>query len=117
MEIYEGKGGVRPTTVVVCTNCRVRADQPSCGGRGAEVNLEALVKGIAERWIDVTVERIVCFGYCPRGPNMRIAPGGAFFFRVGPEDVPAILDRLEAACGVLPEPLDTNGLRLLAHGT
>jgi len=117
MEIHEGKGGVRPTTLMVCTNCRVRADQPSCGGRGAEINFEALKKGIVDRRIDVAIERIVCFGYCPRGPNMRIAPGGAFFFKVGPEDVPAILDRLESACGVQPETLETNEPPLPAPGT
>ena len=99
MEVSERSPSARPTTLVVCINRRLRADQPSCAARGAEALADALERGIAERCLDMRVERIKCLGYCQRGPNLRLAPGGAFFFAVGKDDLSAVLDRLETACG------------------
>lgn len=99
MEISEGPAAVRPTTLIICVNRRMRADQPSCAARGAESLADDLERSVVERRLDVTVERTKCLGHCRRGPNLRVAPGGAFFSGVGRGDLPAILDRLETDCG------------------
>lgn len=99
MEVSDRFSRVRPTTLVVCVNRRLRADQPSCAARGAEGLADDLERGIAERRLDMKIERIKCLGYCQRGPNLRLAPGGPFFFAVGKDDLSTILDRLEIVSG------------------
>ncbi len=88
-----------PTSVVICVNRRFRADQPSCAARGSVEIADALERGIAERGIDILMERICCLGECTRGPNVRLVPGGSFYFGITLEDVPGLLDTLEKACG------------------
>jgi hypothetical protein len=39
-------------------------------------------------------------GQCTKGPTVRFAPGGRFSLGTRLEDVPAILDELQALCGV-----------------
>jgi (2Fe-2S) ferredoxin len=102
MNIAERPSDITPTTLIVCVNLRLRADQPSCAGRGAVEQADALERGIHERRINVKVERIRCLGHCPVGPVLRLAPAGAFFSRVEPQDIGEVLDRLEKACGILP---------------
>ncbi len=96
----------QPQSLVICVNRRFRADQPSCAARGGVEIAEALEKGIAERRIDIKVERICCLGECTRGPNVRMIPGGDFHFEFTLEKVPSFLDSIERACG-----------RLSAHGS
>jgi len=88
-----------PTKLLICINRRYGAGESSCAARGSEGVADAIERGIAERGIDLAVERICCFGKCQHGPNMRLAPGGAFFMGVGPERVSEALDALERTCG------------------
>lgn len=90
-------------TFAICVNHRYGSDTPSCGDRGSVAIADAIEQGVRERRINVKVERIVCFGKCMIGPNMRLAPGGAFRHGVTLHDVPAILDDLQALCGTRPE--------------
>lgn len=96
----------RPKTLLVCVNRRFGAEQASCAGRGSEALADAVERGVADRRIDVTVERICCFGRCQSGPNMRLAPGGAFFSGLAPERIADVLDTLEATCGRREEAAD-----------
>ncbi len=89
--------------VMVCVNERFSGDKPSCGPRGGETIADLLEKGIEERRIDVGVERSICMGHCPKGPNARLIPGGDFLFGMSEDDVPPLLDRLERECGVRDE--------------
>lgn len=93
----------RARTFAICVNHRYGSDTPSCGERGSVPIAEAIEQGVRDRRINVEVERIVCFGKCTIGPNMRLAPGGAFRHGVTIHDVPAILDELEALCGTRPK--------------
>ena len=61
---------------------------------------DALEAGVRERGIDVQIERLVCFGLCAKGPNMRRIPGGDFLHNVTMDDIARILDELEEECGV-----------------
>lgn len=85
--------------LIVCVNERLSAGSVSCAGRGSRDLAAALERAIAARGLPVEVVRIHCFGRCAEGPNARIAPGGAFLRGIGPGDVAAIVDRLEALAG------------------
>ena len=89
-----------PQSVMVCINRRFRGDQPSCAARGSEAIADAVEAGIAARRIAVKMERVICLGQCTKGPTVRFAPGGRFSLGIRLEDVPAILDELQALCGV-----------------
>ena len=84
---------------VICINRRFGSDRPSCGNRGSEAIADAIEAGAEERNLNVIIERIVCFGMCANGPNMRLVPGGAFHKNVNLDQVDEILSVLEAACG------------------
>lgn len=92
-----------PVKLLVCVNRRYGAGEASCAARGGEAVADAIEHGIAERGIAITVERMCCLGKCQHGPNMRIAPGGAFFTRVEPGRVGEVLDALERAAGTISE--------------
>lgn len=91
---------VVPRTVLVCINRRFRGDQPSCAARGSEAVADAIDAGIAARNIQVKLERSICMGQCTKGPTVRFAPGGRFNLGTNLEDVPKMLDELEALCGL-----------------
>lgn len=93
----------RIASIVVCVNLRPAGFKPSCAAQGSVALADALEKGIAERRIDVTLERICCLGHCNQGPTMRLAPGGDFLLGVTEADLPSILERLEALCGYRSE--------------
>lgn len=99
----------RIASIVVCVNLRPVGFKPSCAAQGSVGLADALEKGIAERRIDVALERICCLGHCDQGPTMRFAPGGDFLLGVTEADLPGILERLEKLCGrrdeALPDPL------------
>jgi len=84
---------------MICVNLRPGADRPSCSARGSVAVAEALERGIAERNIDVTLERSICMGQCTKGPTVRFAPGGRFHLGTSIDRVDAVLDELEALCG------------------
>ena len=103
MHRSKASGEQRPRTVLICVNRRFGTDQPSCAARGSVAIADALEAGVRARRIDIETERLRCFGQCPYGPNLRLAPGGSFFHRVSIEDVPRVLDDLEKACGTRTE--------------
>lgn len=96
-------GGAKPPEkLLICVNAIGNAEKPCCAARGSKVIFEALARGIAGRRINIRLESIVCLNKCHFGPSMRLAPGGRFILGKTLADVPALLDELEAECGVLP---------------
>jgi (2Fe-2S) ferredoxin len=89
-----------PTIIMVCVNRRFRADEASCAKRGSEALADALEAGIHERRIAIKLERSVCMGHCQTGPTVRLAPGGHFYHGPKLGEAGAILDELEAICGL-----------------
>ena len=81
--------------ILICTNRRLTARSPSCGWAGAEDIADELERLIAERQLEVCVERSPCFGRCTDGPNLRFSPGGEFFGALTAESLPDIVGRLE----------------------
>jgi NADH:ubiquinone oxidoreductase subunit E len=59
-------------TIVVCTNFRPFTNQPSCAQRGSEALADWLEGEIVSRGLNAKVDRSVCLGHCPVGPNVRI---------------------------------------------
>ena len=104
---------VRPTALLICVNHRFGTDKPSCAARGSLAVAEAVETGVAQRRIDLAVERIICLGQCTKGPSMRLAPGGEFLLGVDLVQVPGILDRLERLCGHKSEEAKLPPLHLL----
>ena len=90
------------TKLLVCINRSYRADLKSCGGSGSDAIADALEAGIKDRGLPIEFERIRCFGWCYRGPNIRIE-GGAAMHGVTPDDVPRILDALAEPEPTLPK--------------
>lgn len=79
---------------IVCVNTRV-SGKPACGDSGSAELAERLEREIARRGLTAEVERAGCLGRCAQGPNMRIAPAGAFFHHVSANDIGAMVDALE----------------------
>ena len=86
--------------LLVCVNNIARPDKGCCGQRGSVALAKTIAREVAARGVNAAVEEIVCLGNCHRGPSMRIAPGGRFFFRVNSDQLPAIVDALEQVAGV-----------------
>lgn len=80
---------------MVCINRRLRSDLASCAARDSESLAQAIESAVADRGLNIRVERTVCMGRCDFGPTVRIAPGGAFHLGMGPDDVDGFLDGLE----------------------
>ncbi|XOV90055.1 MAG: (2Fe-2S) ferredoxin domain-containing protein [Pseudomonadota bacterium] len=77
-------------------NFRPFSGQPSCAFRGSKQLADWLEDVIRERNLPVTLERTVCMGHCPRGPNFRLR-GGEFIHEANREKLLSLLDRLEEA--------------------
>lgn len=90
-------------SIVVCINFRPFANQPSCAQRGSEALADWLEQEIATRKLAVTVDRSVCLGHCPVGPNVRLL-GGAFIHEASREKLSDLLDQLAATKGSNQEP-------------
>lgn len=103
----------RPATLLICVNRRFKGGEPSCAARGSVAIANAIEKGVRERRIDITVERIICLGQCTQGPTLKLSPGGAFMLGTTAAMVPGILDRLEQACGVKDARADDPPVHLL----
>lgn len=99
MRTRPGTGGQQPTTLAICVNRRYGIDRPSCAGRGSIAIADSLEREIADQRLNVAVERVICFGYCSQGPNLRLYPGGARYLEVTPADLPAILADIDRECG------------------
>ena len=83
-------------TILICTNMRPFSHQPSCAQRGSRELADWLEDEIERRKLDITVERIVCFGQCPNGPNAR-QPGKAFVHHADEAKLSALLDEMASA--------------------
>jgi|GEM_PF-7128978 len=94
----EEGAGVR---FAVCVNMVRGVNRPCCGGSGSLDLLALVEEGVRNRSLNVDIEKIVCLNKCLEGPNMRIV-GGEIFSEVEEEDIPKILDRLEALGGLRP---------------
>lgn len=81
--LQEGRLGT-PTQVLVCTGL-------GCLTAGSQNILSALKKEIRKERLDVAVTHTGCVGYCKMGPLMLVHPGGVFYNRVRPEDVPRLV--------------------------
>ena len=81
--------------LLVCTNYRSAQFQASCARRGSVALRDALQQAAAPQGI--AVEDIFCFGRCPDGPVVRIAPLGPFFTQVSHADIPAIIASAQEA--------------------
>jgi (2Fe-2S) ferredoxin len=83
-------------TVFVCTN--VREGRAACAnpGVGGDKVCEALKHEVKRRGLkgQIRVARSGCLDRCAEGPNLFVYPEGAWYSRVSPEDVPALLEKL-----------------------
>ena len=81
----------------VCVKSR-NGERKSCGdGSGHE--LRAILKEEVKNrgWKPlVRVSESSCLGLCDAGPNIMVQPQNIWFSGVGSDDIPAILDRIEA---------------------
>ena len=80
--------------LIICTNFRPFAGEPSCAFRGSKELADFLEQGINERGLAITLKRSVCLGHCPIGPNVRIA-GGEFIHHATEEKLRDLLDQLQ----------------------
>ena len=76
-------------------NYRANPNQPSCAARGSEEIVQCIETEVAKRNLAVCVERFNCLGQCERGPNVRLAPDGKFFNRLGKQDLSALMLEIE----------------------
>ena len=81
-------------TIVVCTNFRPFTTQPSCKQRGSEELADWLEEEIERRGLDARVDRSVCLGHCPVGPNIRLL-GGEFVHEASREKLIPLLESIE----------------------
>ncbi|MBF0454077.1 MAG: (2Fe-2S) ferredoxin domain-containing protein [Magnetococcales bacterium] len=84
------------TSLIACIKDRATA-KPSCGGRGSEALVDQIEAEVNRQKLPIAVVRMRCLGECSKGPNMRIAPGGQFFYGVKEETIPEIITALKEA--------------------
>jgi NADH:ubiquinone oxidoreductase subunit E len=82
-------------SIVICINRRLGLNSPSCAARGAETLAAELQRQLARAGLSVELKYIQCLGQCEQGPNLRIAPGEAFYQGVGLGDLPGIIVELQ----------------------
>jgi len=79
--------------LVICTNRRLTANNPSCGASNEPI-AEQLERLISEQQLAITIEDRKCLGQCDKGPNIRLAPSGKFFHNMGGDDLPMIINEI-----------------------
>ncbi|NGZ06834.1 MAG: (2Fe-2S) ferredoxin domain-containing protein [Magnetococcales bacterium] len=84
------------TSVVVCIKDRF-GSAASCAAGGGVALADLLEQELARQGLAVPVKRLLCFGRCNEGPNIRIAPGGAFFTAMSRERLPEVVAAVQAA--------------------
>jgi NADH:ubiquinone oxidoreductase subunit E len=82
--------------LIACIKDR-STSRPSCAGRGSVAIIDKIEADIQKKGLPVAVERMRCLGECAKGPNMRIAPGGNFFYGITEDKIPEVLVGLEEA--------------------
>jgi NADH:ubiquinone oxidoreductase subunit E len=81
-------------TIIVCTNFRPIMNRPSCAQRGSKELADWLEREIASRGLDVKIDRSVCLGHCPVGPNVRLS-GEDFYHEATQAKLIPLLELLE----------------------
>ncbi|MBF0192453.1 MAG: (2Fe-2S) ferredoxin domain-containing protein [Magnetococcales bacterium] len=84
------------TSIMVCVKERM-GQASSCVQGGSLELIRLLEREFAAQGLSVPVKPLMCFGRCNEGPNMRIAPGGAFFTRMTPERLGEVVEAVRAA--------------------
>jgi len=82
--------------VIVCINYRANPNNPSCGARGGTEIADIIETAITQKKLDIHLQRFECLGFCHKGPNLRFAPDGRFFYGVAADDMSEVLSELEA---------------------
>ena len=80
-------------SIIVCTNFRF-ANQPSCAARGSKDLADWLEDEIRTRGLNARVDRSVCLGQCPHGPNVRL-PGKDFYHEATKDSLTPLLESLQ----------------------
>lgn len=88
--------------LMVCVNRRFGPTTPSCAGRGSVQLADRLEAMIAERGLDITIERSPCQGRCAYGPAMRRLPALEIYLQVKDSDLAAIVDACAAGASLKP---------------
>jgi NADH:ubiquinone oxidoreductase subunit E len=78
--------------LIICTNYRPFAREPSCAFRGSKLLANFLEQDIKERSLAIRLKRSVWLGHCPIGPNVRIAVG-EFIHHASEEKLQTLLDQ------------------------
>ncbi len=67
-----------------------------CGGTGCKASASAKIlenfKALTSSLEDVEVAQVGCFGFCEKGPIVKIMPEGTFYVEVKPEDVEELVE-------------------------
>lgn len=74
-------------TCLVCVNV-------SCEDRGSRALKAALVEKLAAEQHPADVREYICFGECPRGPNIVAYPEGTWYMGVEPEDLDDVVGHI-----------------------
>lgn len=82
-------------TALVCIHQRTNPSQPSCGQRGGLEIAEVLTREIADRGLDIHLERFACLGLCNEGPNVKLSPEGPFLSHLAPDGINALMGEIE----------------------
>jgi len=80
--------------VIVCINHRSNPNNPSCGARGGVEIASTIEQVISSEQLNIQLERFKCLGLCQKGPNLRLAPDGQFFYGVCKENIEEVVSAL-----------------------
>lgn len=68
-----------------------------CGGTGCKASASAAIlenfKLLTASMDDVEVVQVGCFGFCEKGPIVKMMPEGTFYVEVKPEDVEELVEK------------------------
>jgi NADH:ubiquinone oxidoreductase subunit E len=68
--------------ILVCTNYRANPNNSSCAARGSEVILTMLQQTLRQDNMPIGAEPSPCMGFCEKGPNAHLTPGGPFLHEI-----------------------------------
>lgn len=86
----------KPFERVILVCCSTRDDgKPACANRGSEELRERLKAYVKEKNLKrrCRVVRAMCLDLCALGPNVCVMPDDMWYHEVGPDDLPAIIER------------------------
>jgi NADH:ubiquinone oxidoreductase subunit E len=80
-------------SLITCVKERFTG-KPSCAGNGSVAIIDHIESEIKKKGWPILVERVNCLGECVKGPNMRIAPGGSFYYGMTEDKIPELMGDL-----------------------